>query len=113
MGSTETVLPTDASRRADFLLFSRGSYLAQFTLPTELKSTGGGSVPLSFGPGDGITQRRSTRTLFDPTQPFPFSSSRFFPARRFFLGGTAGPVVGAPAGSYTAVITLLIIQAGA
>ncbi len=110
-GTTETVPPTDG-RRASFLMLARGSYLAQFVLPPALTSAGGGSVSLTFGPGDAIAQQRGNQTFFDPTQPFPLAGPGL-QLYRFYLGGTAGPVIGAPAGNYTAVITLLIIQAGA
>jgi hypothetical protein len=108
------VSPTDAGARAEVRVRGRGSFIAQFTLPSALDGPGGATFPLSFGPADAIMRAGGSQTVFDPTQPFPYSvGTSGNPNRDFFLGGTAGPAPGAPNGAYSAVITLTIIQAGA
>jgi hypothetical protein len=106
------VAPTEANRRAAFRVQGDGSYIAQFVLPSVLTGPTGATFPLSFSPGDAMLQIGGTRITFDPHQPLPFTADPRQP-RRFFLGGRAGPGPGVPVGTYTAVITLTIVQAGA
>ena len=107
------VAPTDNRGRAVFRVRATGSYIAQFTLPGSLVGVTGASLPLSFGPGDAIARSGNTQIVFDPTMPFPFVGAGGNRNWIFWLGGTAGPGPGVPIGTYTAIITLTIIQAGA
>ena len=80
-------------------------------LPAALVSGTGRSIPLVFGAADAAWQRSTGGpvTPVDPRMPFTVN----VPNRqtvRLFLGGTAQPPATAPAGTYTATITVIIAQ---
>jgi hypothetical protein len=112
-GVPEFVATTDAARRAQFDVIARGSLIATFVLPTEMVSLANGSVlPIAILANDGLAGRSNSLVVFDPTQPLTF---RGHPSKPFslYLGGTADPGASQSPGSYSATITLFVIQAGA
>lgn len=111
-GIPEVVLPTDAARRAHLNVTGQGDWIATFTLPTELTSGDGATLPLVFGPTDGLAGRNNSFIPFDPNQPFTFRGQRNRPFS-IFLGGTADPAINQEAGTYSATIIIFIAQAGA
>jgi hypothetical protein len=111
-GIPEVVLPTDAARRAHVNVTGQGDWIATFTLPAELTSSEGATLPLVFGPTDGYAGRNNSFTLFDPNQPFTFRGQRNRPYS-IYLGGTADPAINQASGTYSATIIIFIAQAGA
>jgi spore coat protein U-like protein len=80
-----------------------------FTLPTVLSASGGATIPITFGSGDGLLWA-----------PYPASFSTFSPAAPFAtsldatgnlsvgIAGTVSPPVGTVTGTYTGTITLTV-----
>lgn len=85
-----------------------------FTLPAAMSGPGGAQLALSFGADDGgmsTTAAITAATAFDPRLP---RVARFGNNGRMylFLGGTAIPGVGQPAGAYTATVIVTVAHTG-
>jgi hypothetical protein len=102
------VSPRDAAGRATVELVGSGQVTVTFTLPAALAGEAGASLPLRFGPGDGmVVLPRSTSVIeFDPGEPVTFRIPPDAGGAQIFLGGTALPGPRQPPGSYTGTITV-------
>lgn len=114
-GAASVVSPADASRRAALDLVGAGHVTLTFQLPAALRTPGGATLPLRFGPTDGrIVFPRSSRVIeFDPAAPVQFTIPPGLGAAQVFLGGTAQPGARQPPGSYDGVITVHVMVANA
>ncbi len=116
-GTPRTVAPTSPDAGYFQVEGERNQRVSlTFTLPTELARFGGGGViPVSFGAASAVVNRISQSpsgggaTTFNPAAG---TTSRFGPTPRpqlhVYLGGTASPAVGVPAGLYTAPVVLTV-----
>ena len=111
-GIPRQVLRTDPAGSGEFQI--RGEKFSQveltFTLPTQMTGPAGAAMPAVFGGNDGgysVTQAITSQVGFDPTQPFRSQLDRNGRGS-VFLGGTATPVAGQRAGSYTGTVTLTV-----
>ena len=111
-GVATVVAPSDLTRSAQLRVDGRGTYQVSFQLPTELTSPAGHTIPLVFGPADGLLTIRNKVTSFDPTTTTSF---RINPAQReaqLNLGAQATPAAGQVAGFYSATIVVMVVQTG-
>jgi hypothetical protein len=111
-GAVTTVAATDMIRSGQLRIAGRGTFQVTFQLPTSLVSPAGHQIPVVFGPADGLLTIRHRVTTFDPTGLLSF---RLNPADRegqLNLGASAQPAPGQAAGSYSAVIVVMVVQTG-
>ena len=111
-GVATVVAPTDQIRSAQLRVDGRGTYQVSFQLPAQLTSPGGHTIPLVFGPNDGLLTIRRRATAFDPATTTSF---RINPAERdalLNLGGQAVPAAAQMAGFYSATIVVMVVQTG-
>jgi hypothetical protein len=113
-GIPENVVATDAQRRAEFEIRGTGVFQVSLILPSQMTSSGGAALPLSFDSGDGRVRwlRTGITFAFDPTVP----SSSWIPfwegGAQIYLGGRAMPTADQPPGNYAATITLQVVPSG-
>lgn len=115
-GIPTTVLPTEGQNAGQIRISGQRNteILLSFFFPAGLTGPGGGSVPLSFGPGSaGYSANRSItdQVLFDPSGPAVIRLPRNGQGM-IYLGGTASPPSSINAGSYSGTITLTISYLG-
>jgi hypothetical protein len=118
-GRPSSVPPRDRRAALFKVEFGVGAdLLVTFLLPPALVSPGGQSLPLRFGPGDGMLTRQGSlkgggtvALIFDPTRPL---AAFVGPEDRVFLalGGTASPTVTQAIASYRGTITLVVATLG-
>lgn len=115
-GHPSHVSRTDPIRSGQIEL--RGMRLTEvqvtFSLPATMIGAGGAQLPLEFGANDGgagATSVITAATGFDPQLPHlaQFSDNGRL---HLFLGGTARPGAGQPAGAYTATVTVTVAYTG-
>ena len=111
-GVPARVASTDVVGRGEVRLQGEGTTSVLFTLPDHLAGPGGARVPLVFAADDGLWQIRNRQVRFDPAQPFTIRLNPNADEARIFLGGTALPAPGQPAGRYTATVTVMTVQTG-
>lgn len=111
-GVPMVVSPTDVPRRAAYTIATRGRYTLTFQLPTHLTEPGGGVIPVEFGAGDGRVEIRNRTITFDPDAGVNIHINPADTDARIYLGGTARPAPGTPAGSYSATIVMMVIPTG-
>jgi hypothetical protein len=111
-GVPATVQPTDPARRAAFEISSRGRYRLTFLLPASLAGSNGGQVPLLFSGTDGRVEIRHRVTTFDPATGVDIHINPADQSASVYLGGRAQPQMGQRAGSYSATITMIVVQTG-
>jgi hypothetical protein len=110
-----TVTSADAARRAEFTISQPGSYVLTFTLPTQLVSGTGQTMPITFAADSGlIVWNRSggPQTKFDPAIPRTLSLPKPSNGARVYLGGTAAPTSTQAPGDYTATVLMVVANAG-
>jgi hypothetical protein len=80
-----------------------------FTLPTVLSATGGATIPILFGPADGLLWNPypSSNTTFSPNAPFATSLDGTG-SLVIGISGTVLPAVGTVTGTYTGTVTLTV-----
>lgn len=111
-GVATHVLRTDPIGSGEFSI--RGGkfmqVLMQFTLPTSLTGQGGAAMPLSFGANDAgySTTTIGAQAGFNPNVGGTGRLSKNGQGS-VFLGGTAQPTSGQPAGTYTGTVVLTVI----
>lgn len=115
-GVPTTVLPTDpvSAARIEIRGHRGTEVLVDFLLPPELTGAGGAEVPLDFPAGSAGYSRDGSveaQTSFDPTSA-PVVSLPSDGRGTVFLGGTAAPPSGTPAGTYSATLTLTLSYVG-
>ena len=111
-GVPTVVAPSDLIRSAQLRIDGRGTYQVSFQLPAQLTSPAGHTIPLVFGPDDGMLTIRHKATSFDPATTTSF---RINPAERealLNLGGQAMPAAAQMAGFYSATIVVMVVQTG-
>ncbi len=114
-GTVTSIDPRDFSGAARFeIRGTRGTVLdIEFTLPSEMTSVGGYTIPLSFGITDGLVMGGEGAFFanFDPTGTTRVTIGWF---RRLwiFLGGDANPSASQASGSYSAPITMTVTGVG-
>jgi hypothetical protein len=111
-GSPASVAPTDITGRGELRIQGEGTFAVVFTLPSALDGPDGARIPLVFAPGDGLWQIRNRTVRFDPAQSFTIKLNPNAEEARIFLGGTALPALGQPAGRYTATVTVMTALTG-
>lgn len=113
-GVTTQVPAADAQRRAELRMVGGGRVTIAFDLPPALVSPGGAQLPLVFGPTDGefTFGRRSSSIVFDPRAPLQLTIPPGQGSGSIFLGGTAAPAAGQPAGTYTGTIRVRVVAPG-
>ncbi|HSJ25813.1 MAG TPA: hypothetical protein VK929_14145 [Longimicrobiales bacterium] len=111
-GVPMTVVPTDVARRAAYTVATRGRYAITFQLPSHLVEVHGAAVPVAFGDSDGRVEIRHRVTTFDPAAGVSIHINPADSDARIYLGGTAQPAPGTPAGSYSATIIMMIVPTG-
>jgi hypothetical protein len=117
LGGVPTPVPlSDPANAAQFRV-RQGNRTVEvsFLLPTAMTRAGGGEVPLAFSTMDAVystSQNASGGTPFDPNLPWLLPPGGGGGWNWIFLGGTAHPPHGAPAGSYQATLVLTIIDLG-
>lgn len=111
-GAPAVIAPTDVARRGEIRLEGEGTTVVIFTLPEALSGPGGARIPLVFAGTDGTWQIRNRQVRFDPRQPVTIKLVPNAREARIFLGGTALPAPGQPAGRYTATVTVMTVQTG-
>ncbi|MDQ2670645.1 MAG: hypothetical protein M3Y31_08445 [Gemmatimonadota bacterium] len=98
-------------------LGSAGQYSVSFTLPTSLQRSGGGSVPISFGPNAASSPQIQGIPAWDPSAPIGIEAQGeggefFVELGKDALNDASGDAIvslaGAPSGLYTGVITLTV-----
>lgn len=110
-GFTEAVPPTDVLQRAHIVIEGDRKLDLRFVLPTTLQSVTGSTIPLAFGSADGIVSLENRPTVvFNPNAPFtvPFQKKRGL--AQVYLGGVATPAPDQAAGTYSATVTILLID---
>lgn len=112
-GVPTTVVTNDPLNAGEFDLRGRKNtdILVEFILPPDLTGPGGAAVTLIFGPGSAgysMTANIAQQMLFDPGSPQAFTLPGGNGRASVFLGGTAVPPSGLPAGSYTNTVTLQV-----
>jgi hypothetical protein len=111
-GVPTVVAASDLIRSAQLRIDGRGTYQVSFQLPAQLTSPAGHTIPLVFGPDDGMLTIRHKATSFDPATTTSF---RINPAERealLNLGGQAMPAAAQMAGFYSATIVVMVVQTG-
>lgn len=111
-GVPVSVAPTDATRRAALTITARGRFYLSFTLPAELVAAGGQTVALQFTSGDGLVEIRHKQEWFDPNAGTTIHINPADLQADIYLGGTAVPTTGQPAGYYQATIVMIVVQTG-
>lgn len=111
-GVQAIVAPTDVIRSAQLRVEGRGTYQVSFQLPASLTSPTGHTIPLVFGPADGLLTIRNKITTFDPGTTASFKINPAEQEARINLGARAQPVAGQAAGSYSATIVVMVVQTG-
>lgn len=114
-GVNGIVLPSDATRAGRFDIRGQKNLQVRFdfTLPTAMTS-GALSMPLVFGPTDGLyalTATVGSATAFDPRVPLLArlsANGRLY----FWLGGTVTPSSAQAAGAYAATVTVTMAYTG-
>jgi hypothetical protein len=115
-GLPEVVSFADAVNAGAFQVrgANRSEVALTFTLPAALVATGGRSLPLRFGPGDGGWNTQNdvpTARTFDPRVVLTVRLSQ--QGRLFlWLGGTALPTATQAAGTYAGTVTLTAAYTG-
>lgn len=113
-GTSETIVVSDAGRRAEILLTGDGVFDFAIVLPQALISRTGARLPLRFGPRDGALLPNLSSALI-PINPLETNRVRLQsggPATRLLIGGTALPTREQPAGQYATTVTIVVINAG-
>ena len=87
----------------------------ELVLPSEMVSSSGEAMPLSFFPSDGTISwlgfNRPPKT-FDPTAPVSFNLPTPSAGALIYLGGTTTPAPAQAPGTYTATVTVIISSTG-
>ena len=109
-GVQGTVSVQDGWRRAVVRLEGSGQVSVRFTLPTQLVSSTGATLPLTFRTGDGAveTSKSSKLNPFDPTTGTKVNLTSAGGVAWVYLGGLAIPAPQQRAGSYTATVVVVI-----
>jgi hypothetical protein len=111
-GVPVSVTPTDVTRRAALTITARGRFSLTFTLPAALVSAGGQAIPLQFGGTDGLVDIRHKQEWFDPRTGVNIHINPADLQADVYVGGTAVPTPGQPAGFYQATIIMMVVQTG-
>ena len=111
-GVPERVSVGDAGRRAEVVIEGSGTVELMLLLPPELQSPDGGRIPLRFGLGDAaVLAPGSVEALpFDPHRAVTITLHPERGPTRILLGGTAVAGDGHLGGSYSATISVAIVQ---
>jgi hypothetical protein len=111
-GVSATVLVTDAARRGEVWISGRGNVDVRLMLPTVLTAPNGAQLPLRFAYGDAATasERAPTPAPFDPNTTARLNITSTSGSFRVYIGGTAVPEPGQPAGTYTSTISLVVTR---
>ncbi len=109
-----TVTPTNAASRAELEIVGSGSYTLLVTVPAALVSAGGRTLPLRFGPGDGIVElwRSGRQFVFQPGQSLDIRISPGQGGAFVYIGGRAEPTVSQTPGTNSGTITVRLMVAG-
>jgi hypothetical protein len=109
-GQMTQVMVTDNQGRAEIEVLGRGQVTVSFRLPAGLHSSGGGFLPLHFGPLDGRVLVGGSDKIynFDPRAPFSFALPGSHGQASIFLGGRAAPAATQRPGAYEGEITVTV-----
>ena len=107
---TEQVTIGEAWRRGELRLEGSGNLEIRMVLPTQMTSTTGAVIPLTFALGDGgvLLDGTTQVTAFDPNQTVRVNFRKNAPGASLFLGGRALPATTQPAGSYRATVVVVL-----
>jgi hypothetical protein len=111
-GVPTIVPPTDLTRSAQLRIDGRGTYQVTFQLPASLTAPGGQQIPLVFCGADGLVTIRHKLTQFDPRTTVTFKVNPAEGEAVINLGGRVQPAPMQPAGSYSAMIVMMVVQTG-
>ncbi len=113
-GISSTITVDDAARRAEFDIRGSGTYTLNVILPTQMVSSQGKLLPLSFNSTSGRYRwpRLGWNFNFDPATPTTVWIPFWETGVTVYLGGTASPGANQPPGLYTATITVQISNSG-
>lgn len=111
-GVPERVSVTDAGRRAELVIEGSGTVELMLLLPPELQSPEGGRIPLRFALGDAAVLGPGSveASPFDPHRSVIVTLHPERGPTRILLGGTAVAGDGHLGGSYSATISVAIVQ---
>jgi hypothetical protein len=112
-GVQSTVAPTDPIRSGQFYFSTPAlgtRVRVRFTLPNQLTSGGGATMPINFRNGDAMIQGTAPSSLpvfFNPNanRNFRMTTSR---DANVWLGGTVSPAAGQAVGTYVAPVVLTV-----
>lgn len=109
-GVQHSVAVNDGWRRAVLRLDGSGQVAVRFTLPTQLVSSSGATLPLQFGTTDGEVEMSKSGKLstFDPNAGTKVNLTAAGGVAWVYLGGLAIPAPLQRAGSYTATIVIVV-----
>jgi hypothetical protein len=110
-GVAEPVAPSEVLQRGHFVIEGRRQLNLRLVLPTTLRTASGAVIPVVFRSSDGIVAlENSPLVVFDPntTVSVPFRPNRDM--AQVYLGGVASPAANQAAGSYSATVTILLID---
>ena len=104
----EQVTVQQSWRRAEVRLEGNGQLEIRIMLPTDLTSTAGSTIPLSFRAGDGayVLDGSTQLSFFDPTRPVRINMKTG--GAQLLLGGTATPAATQAAGNYGATVVVVL-----
>jgi hypothetical protein len=113
-GAAEYVDCADATRRAELEIFGSGNVVVTFSLPSEMVSSAGHRLALSFSNGDAVVELKGGKQdkSFDPNKPYQVKITGKDRGGTIFLGGMALPDASQAPGRYTATITVQVVTPG-
>jgi hypothetical protein len=113
-GTPRVVTTSDVANRAEVELVGSGSITLEVVVPAALVSVGGQTLPVVFGPSDGMLRHKKggQSVTFQPGTQFSFTMPPGIGGGFIWVGGTAQPSSVQAPGVYTGTLTVRILSPG-
>jgi hypothetical protein len=110
-GIAEPVAPTDLLQRGHFVIEGERRLDLQLILPASLQSATGAPIPVVFRSTDGILALENRPSVvFNPNTTIRVEFRMNRDMAQVYLGGVASPAADQAAGTYSATVTILLID---